>query len=389
MGKKQSPKKGSDEMPARSMASAGIQGSGGVASGRRLSNSGNGYRKVKPIRDVSAAYFKRLRSDPQERNRFVMSHFPLIRDIANQFEPVFVRKPGCDALVTRDDLESVGVDGAIASIKEFDPSKGFRWTTFGYWYIRGYMIRSLDGVEGAICHLPANARDQLRCLGKRFFNEGDLSEEEEKKFRRLSSKFGKLRNPLRLDQDRDENSDGGSRLRDILVPDVRYPAPHIGVDAEDLRDRTEAVIAARIRKKAPFLNGGEPSSISERAASVVWEQGEPMTVLEICRGFRLKGWRVSRAALRDAMCRVVGRRWILRIKRGSYAINRIKLPVDQLSPRDANILRARLGLVNPDQEIPTLDALKDLHGLTRERIRQIELKGKRAIRARFIEETMK
>lgn len=61
-------------------------------------------------------------------------------------------------LVDYDDLIGWGTLGLIVALQRFDPSKGFRFSTFAVWYIRGYV---LSGIRSTYSELwKANERGE-------------------------------------------------------------------------------------------------------------------------------------------------------------------------------------------------------------------------------------
>ena len=85
----------------------------------------------------------------------------------------FWLQPG--SAVDRDDLFQAGVLGLLRAIEKFDPSRGFRFSTYAGWWIRQAVGRHLDDCATTV-RVPANVRqdaEKVRKAGEALGAEGD------------------------------------------------------------------------------------------------------------------------------------------------------------------------------------------------------------------------
>src|SRR6202011_1914557 len=79
----------------------------------------------------------------QERERLILEHLPQVRLIARR---IHERLPES---VSLDDLVSTGTVGLIAAIDRFDPALKVKLKTYAEYKIRGAILDSLRGLDGA------------------------------------------------------------------------------------------------------------------------------------------------------------------------------------------------------------------------------------------------
>jgi len=68
-----------------------------------------------------------VKNDPESRSRFIESHLPLVISIAKKRS-----NRGLDF----EDLVQEGILGLVTAADKFDPSRGFRFSTYATWWIR-------------------------------------------------------------------------------------------------------------------------------------------------------------------------------------------------------------------------------------------------------------
>lgn len=88
------------------------------------------------------------------RDRFFMSNIRLAVNVAGKYK----RHGGT---LNLEDLIQEGLAGMDSGILKFDPSLGYKFSTYAYWWIRQGITRAINR-HSRIIHLPMQASDQLR-----------------------------------------------------------------------------------------------------------------------------------------------------------------------------------------------------------------------------------
>ena len=115
---------------------------------------GNTIRAWMDDPDPSAAVRRRgLRA----RDRMVAANLQLVVTIAKKYVAAGER-----AGLGFKDLLQIGALGLVRGCELFDPSKGYKLSTFAYWWIRQGITRAV--ASGGVIKIPTNATDQLRHL---------------------------------------------------------------------------------------------------------------------------------------------------------------------------------------------------------------------------------
>ena len=89
--------------------------------------------------------------DMRARDSLVNSNLRLVASIAKRY----ARKG-----VEMDDLIQTGNEGLLRAVEKFDPSKGFRFSTYATWWIRQAIMRTLPEMLHSI-HIPGYVIEQI------------------------------------------------------------------------------------------------------------------------------------------------------------------------------------------------------------------------------------
>jgi RNA polymerase sigma factor (sigma-70 family) len=152
------------------------------------------------------------RRGQRSRDRMIQANLRLVVNVAKRYHRAIERRR-----LAQEDALQEGSLGLMRGAELFDPSKGYKFSTYGYWWIRQAITRWLSSSD--LIRVPVHLRERL--------NRGDDPTGDE----RLTAAAAVL-NPCSLDR---LVGDGLSPLADMLAADC--PDPLEGLDAAELVGR--------------------------------------------------------------------------------------------------------------------------------------------------------
>lgn len=230
----------------------------------------------------------------EARNAMVAQHSSLVTAMARRY--------ASSRRMPLEDLIQEGMLGLLRGVDRFDPRRGFRFSTYGTWWIRHAIGRALSD-KGRLVRLPVHMVD-------------------------LQRRVDRVRREALVEEGRAPQDDEVARILDLPLAKVQRLA------------------------RAPLHEQGPARRDDGTYADPFEELGDEAPSAE-----DLLNADVTEAALEDGLA--------------------------QLRPMEAGILRDRFGL---DGNPPlTLQQIGDAHGLSRERIRQLQKRALERLREALAE----
>lgn len=233
--------------------------------------------------DYNEIYFDKLNNnkDIDTVEQIILANQGLVQKIASHYEKVVE-----NSILDIDDLISSGNCGLRTAIKKFDPTLGYKFSTYATSWIRQKILRDIANYKLTI-RLPVHVHDKINSLNKAFKESGhdDLMKQIKYSMSALKMSEDEIMNFLRIDK---QFNQGIASLHHLVGEDQSTPLESFvdasnRVDGDYIKTPDEELMRSSFLNEInvifnDILNEREKYILSMR---IGLNNNEPMTLEEI------------------------------------------------------------------------------------------------------------
>jgi|GEM_PF-1341664 RNA polymerase primary sigma factor len=103
-----------------------------------------------------------IRRGTRAKERFISANIRLVASVAAKYH----RALNSSLDLQQEDLMQEGMFGLVRAVEKFDPERGYKFSTYAYWWIRQSIVRGMQ-VNGRTIKLPTHIHEKMFTLRQR------------------------------------------------------------------------------------------------------------------------------------------------------------------------------------------------------------------------------